>query len=77
MLPSADTPRNTEDYEGFFHLYSIKGDVSHAALEYIIRDHNATTFDVRKKTMEHITKILNENGEKELSHLPSQNSTEI
>ena len=49
-----------EDYEGFFHLYSIKGDVSHAALEYIIRDHNATTFDVRKKTMEHITKILNE-----------------
>ena len=60
MLPSADTPRNTEDYEGFFHLYSIKGDVSHAALEYIIRDHNATTFDVRKKTMEHITKILNE-----------------
>ena len=60
MLPSADTPRNTEDYEGFFHLYSIKGDVSHAALEYIIRDHNATTFDVRKKTMEHIIKILNE-----------------
>mgnify|MGYP000367878119 CR=1 FL=1 len=60
MLPSADTPRDTEDYEGFFHLYSIKGDVSHAALEYIIRDHNATTFDVRKKTMEHIIKILNE-----------------
>ena len=60
MLPSADTPRDTEDYEGFFHLYSIKGDVSHAALEYIIRDHNATIFDVRKKTMEHITKILNE-----------------
>ena len=60
MLPSADTPRDTEDYEGFFHLYSIKGDVSHAALEYIIRDHNATTFDVRKKTMKHITKILNE-----------------
>ena len=22
MLPSADTPRDTEDYEGFFHLYS-------------------------------------------------------
>ena len=60
MLPSADTPRDTEDYEGFFHLYSIKGDVSHATLEYIIRDHNATTFDVRKKTMKHITKILNE-----------------
>ena len=60
MLPSADTPRDTEDYEGFFHLYSIKGDVSHAALEYIIRDHDAASFDVRKKSMEHITKILNE-----------------
>lgn len=60
MLPSADTPRDTEDYEGFFHLYSIKGDVSHAALEYIIRDHDATSFDIRKKTMKHITKILNE-----------------
>ena len=60
MLPSADTPRDTEDYEGFFHLYSIKGDVSHAALEYIIRDHDAASFDIRKKTMKHITKILNE-----------------
>ena len=60
MLPNLETPAHTELYEGFFHLYSIKGDVSHAALEYIIRDHNATTFDVRKKTMEHITKILNE-----------------
>ena len=60
MLPSADTPRDTEDYEGFFHLYSIKGDVSHATLEYIIRDHDAASFDVRKKSMEHITKILNE-----------------
>lgn len=60
MLPSADTPRDTEDYEGFFHLYSIKGDVSHATLEYIIRDHDAASFDIRKKTIEHITKILNE-----------------
>ena len=55
MLPSAGTPRDTEDYEGFFHLYSIKGDVSHATLEYIIRDHDAASFDVRKKSMEHIT----------------------
>ena len=77
MLPSADTPRDTEDYEGFFHLYSIKGDVSHATLEYIIRDHDAASFDIRKKTIEHITKILNENGKGKLSHLPSQNSTEI
>ena len=35
MLPSADTPRDTEGYEGFFHLYSIKGDVSHLSLIHI------------------------------------------
>ena len=60
MLPVFENPMYTEGYEGFFHLYSIKGDVSHAALEYIIRDHDAASFDIRKKTMKHITKILNE-----------------
>lgn len=34
MLPSADTPRDTEDYEGFFHLYSIK-EMSHTLLSNI------------------------------------------
>lgn len=60
MLPSADTPRDTEDYEGFFHLCSMKGDVSSATLDYIIRDHNAASFAVRNQTMEHIAKVLNE-----------------
>ena len=60
MLPSADTPRNTEDYQGFFHLCSMKGDVSQAELQYIVRDHDAASFEVRQKTLSHITKILNE-----------------
>ena len=60
MLPSADTPRDTDEYEGFFHLYSMKGDVSEASLEYIIRDHDAEHFRCRKETMEHIASILNE-----------------
>ena len=60
MLPSADTPRDTEDYEGFFHLCSMNGDVSNATLDYIIRDHDISSFEARKKTMQHITKILNE-----------------
>ena len=29
-LPSMETPRNTEDYEGFYHLIDMSGDVSHA-----------------------------------------------
>ena len=60
MLPAADTPRNTEDYEGFFHLDAINGNVSTAMLDYIIRDHDAASYDYRVKMMEHITKILNE-----------------
>lgn len=60
MLPAADTPRNTEDYEGFFHLDAISGNVSTAMLDYIIRDHDAASYDCRVKMMEHIAKILNE-----------------
>ncbi len=36
-LPSMETPRNTEDYEGFYHLINMNGDVSHATLHYIVR----------------------------------------
>ncbi|MDY4692013.1 MAG: peptidase T [Blautia sp.] len=60
MLPSGDTPQNTENYEGFFHLCSMTGDVSHARLDYIIRDHDASAFLHRKKTMQHISRLLNE-----------------
>ncbi len=60
MLPAADIPRHTEGYEGFFHLTSMKGDVSSASLSYIIRDHDAASFACREKTMSHIAAILNE-----------------
>ncbi len=60
MLPFGDTPRNTEGYEGFFHLCDMKGNVSEASLEYIIRDHDASMFEARLNTMRHIEKLLNE-----------------
>ena len=60
MLPSADTPTHTEGYEGFFHLTDMKGETSEATLSYIVRDHDAESFALRNKTLEHITKILNE-----------------
>ena len=59
MLPSGETPRDTEDHEGFFHLTDMHGDVEKAELEYIIRDHDAGAFAARKKTMRHIEKLLN------------------
>ena len=60
MLPSGDTPRDTEGYEGFFHLCGMSGDVSDAKLEYIVRDHSAEMFECRKETLRHITKLLQE-----------------
>ena len=59
MLPSGDTPRDTEDHEGFFHLTDMHGDVEKAELDYIIRDHDAGAFAARKQTMCHIEKLLN------------------
>ena len=60
MLPSGDTPRDTEGYEGFFHLTDLKGDVEKARLSYIIRDHDAASFEARKNCMRHIAALLNE-----------------
>ncbi|GAA4318715.1 peptidase T [Pontixanthobacter gangjinensis] len=50
-LPRLETPEHTEDRQGFFHLSSIKGDVEETVLEYIIRDHDRTHFEARKKMM--------------------------
>ena len=59
MLPSGDTPRNTEGYEGFYHMGHMGGDTENAYLDYIIRDHDAAAFDFRKKTLLHVAKLLN------------------
>ena len=60
LLPGADTPRDTEGYEGFYHLISMSGECAKAELNYIVRDHSATMFEARKETLRHIVKIMNE-----------------
>ena len=60
MLPPAETPTHTENYEGFYLLTSMSGDVEKAALHYIIRDHDKTLFEKRKRTMERIAAFLSE-----------------
>ena len=59
MLPDGETPRDTEGYEGFFHLTEMEGSVEKATLHYIVRDHDAATFEARKRTMAHIAALLN------------------
>ncbi len=59
MLPRWETPEHTEDYEGFFHLISIKGDVEKTEVTYIIRDHDRDRFERRKKELEHLVRKVN------------------
>lgn len=59
MLPPAETPAHTEEYEGFFHLNDIEGSVEKTTLSYIIRDHNKEKFNKRKETIQNIVNYLN------------------
>lgn len=58
-LPAAETPAHTEGYEGFYHLCDLSGDESYAKLNYIIRDHDRTLFENRKKFILTLTDYLN------------------
>ena len=59
LLPAGETPRDTDGYEGFYHLTDMKGDVGEAVLRYIIRDHSAEKFEQRKETLRSIEKQMN------------------
>ncbi|GAB1856724.1 peptidase T [Flavobacteriaceae bacterium MHTCC 0001] len=58
-LPRLETPEHTEDYQGFFHLHDMKGDVEETTLQYIIRDHDKRHFEARKEVMQKLTNELN------------------
>lgn len=49
LLPQAETPENTTEYEGFYHLLGMEGNVERASLTYIIRDHDRARFEQRKE----------------------------
>lgn len=60
MLPAGDIPSRTENYEGFFHLTDMQGNVEKAILKYIVRDHNKESFKARENCLRHIEKLINE-----------------
>ena len=60
LLPADETPRDTDGYEGFYHLTDMHGDVGSAVIRYIIRDHDAEKFEARKETLRRIEKKINE-----------------
>lgn len=65
-LPKNEVPEKTSEYEGFYHLHDILGDVEKTILEYIIRDHDINLFEERKKQMQQIAFNLNKKIGKDL-----------
>ena len=59
MLPVAQRPEYTQDYEGFFHLTGFNGTVEEASVSYIIRDHDRTLFEQKKALMQEVVAFLN------------------
>jgi len=60
MLPKDETPETTEGYQGFFHLLSIQSNVENARISYIIRDHERSRFEDRKRLLQNCIDSLNE-----------------
>ena len=60
MLPEDETPDKTEGRGGFFHLTDISGDVSHAKLSYIIRDHDKSLFESKLNQLRTIEVEINQ-----------------
>jgi tripeptide aminopeptidase len=59
MLPAAEVPEHTDDYEGFYHLTEMSGTVENTTLNYIIRDHDLKLFNQKKDFLVKIVELLN------------------
>jgi tripeptide aminopeptidase len=60
LLPENETPAHTEGREGFYHLTDFSGDIAHAKIDYIIRDHDKASFEKRLDVLRGIEKKINE-----------------
>ena len=60
LLPENETPAHTEGREGFYHLTDFSGDIAHAKVNYIVRDHDKASFEKRLDTLRDIEKKMNE-----------------
>lgn len=59
LMPAGEDPYHTDGYEGFYHLTGMSGDVEHARVDYIIRDHDKEKFEKRKQTFAATVDFLN------------------
>ena len=60
LLPAAQRPEHTEEYDGFYHLVGMNGTVEQATSEYIIRDHSREKFEAKKSYLQSVVNLLEE-----------------
>ncbi|MDE7454963.1 MAG: peptidase T, partial [Clostridia bacterium] len=60
LLPAFQNPAYTEGYEGFFYLDSMQGQCDKATANYIIRDHDRTKFEDKKRLFANAVAYLNQ-----------------
>ena len=55
-LPETESPENTEEREGFYHLMELRGDEEEASATLILRDFELQNNQKRKEYLEHLKK---------------------
>lgn len=64
LLPEKERPEYTDGYEGFYHIDKLAGNVDHARVHYILRDHDLNKLKAKKELMEQsVAKINAKYGE--------------
>jgi len=59
LLPIQQRPEFTDGYDGFFHIVKFSGVVEEADIQYIIRDHDRTAFEMKKVVMQQAADFIN------------------
>jgi tripeptide aminopeptidase len=59
MLPEHERPAYTSGWEGFFHLYEMRGGVDMTTMTYLIRDHDREKFEQKKALFQDAVSFLN------------------
>lgn len=59
MLPVEQRPEFTCDYEGFIHIINFTGTVEESTMQYIIRDHDTSKFEAKKKIIADAVDFIN------------------
>jgi tripeptide aminopeptidase len=73
LLPKKEVPEHTSGREGFYHIYQIKGTIEEAELEMIVRDHDKSKFEDRKRTLIDLTdRLIRKHGDYLLTEINDQ-----